>query len=119
MLLICKFYLPRVFLFSCYSPNPTHRQGTFDATLCYMQDHNLTRYASQVILSSPHFLNGDPTLTQQISGLAPNEYEHGFYIDVHAVSQHSLSLSQVQQCFLIRPITGNFIGDLHSSDYFD
>ncbi|XP_022648621.1 scavenger receptor class B member 1-like isoform X6 [Varroa destructor] len=70
---------------SCYSPNPTHRQGTFDATLCYMQDHNLTRYASQVILSSPHFLNGDPTLTQQISGLAPNEYEHGFYIDVHAV----------------------------------
>ncbi|XP_022706709.1 uncharacterized protein LOC111270638 isoform X3 [Varroa jacobsoni] len=89
---------------SCYSPNPTHRQGTFDATLCYMQDHNLTRYASQVILSSPHFLNGDPTLTQQISGLAPNEYEHGFYIDVHAKSGFVVDMRRrVQYNFRLLP----------------
>jgi hypothetical protein len=49
-------------------------KGTFNVSLC--------QFNSPVFLSWPHFLNGDPILSERIEGLNPKPELHSFYMDI-------------------------------------
>ncbi|CAG2168013.1 unnamed protein product, partial [Oppiella nova] len=48
--------------------------GVFDMSAC--------KYGAPVLMSYPHFLNGDPIYTRGVSGLKPDPRKHSFYLDV-------------------------------------
>lgn len=39
-----------------------------------------------IVLSTPHFYNGDPILRQQVDGLSPSEAEHDTFIDIEPMT---------------------------------
>lgn len=50
-------------------------QGTLNISKC--------RDGAPIVLSWPHFLNGDPELLKQVEGMSPDPEFHQFYVDVH------------------------------------
>jgi scavenger receptor class B, member 1 len=53
-------------------------EGLSDVTDCY--------YGFPIALSFPHFLDADPKLTENITGVLPNRTEHESYFVVNPVS---------------------------------
>uniref|UniRef100_A0AAR2KEA1 Scavenger receptor class B member 1 n=1 Tax=Pygocentrus nattereri TaxID=42514 RepID=A0AAR2KEA1_PYGNA len=66
---------------SDYPPNegfcPCRQSGLLNVSTC--------RHKSPVFISHPHFYNADPALLETVSGLNPNEEDHGLFIDIHPV----------------------------------
>lgn len=60
----------------CYcSAKPCAPKGTFNVSLC--------QFGAPVFLSWPHFLNGDPSLLENVEGVEePNPELHQFYVDL-------------------------------------
>lgn len=47
--------------------------------------HVLIFLGVPIMMSYPHFLRGDPLLSEPFEGLHPNPEKHEFYIDVQRV----------------------------------
>jgi len=58
----------------CSEPKGCAPKGMFNVSACQGD--------APMLLSWPHFYNGDPSLQDQIDGLAPNKAKHEFGIDI-------------------------------------
>jgi len=57
--------------------------GVFDLTVC--------QFNTPVVLSWPHFLNGDAKYRQAVDGLRPDGEKHGFWFDIQQVTGTTMS----------------------------
>lgn len=75
---------------SCYctATSDCTRDGVFDMSAC-------TEGGAPILISQPHFLNGDPALTEFLDGLAPSKEKHEFFLDIH--SKYGLTLGTVSR----------------------
>lgn len=59
--------------------------GVFDISTC--------KFGAPILISEPHFLNGDNYFLATIVGLRPNHTKHGFWIDIDPFTGASVSLA--------------------------
>ncbi|RZF44776.1 hypothetical protein LSTR_LSTR000728 [Laodelphax striatellus] len=59
---------------TCYCKSNCPPRGVFDLSPCI--------HGIPLVMSFPHFLNGDPVLFKKITGLKPNQSLHDFFIDI-------------------------------------
>lgn len=74
---------------SCYC-TPTSQclyNGVFDISPC--------ADGAPVLVSQPHFLNGDPELRSNVDGLDPDPEKHDFFLDIHP--KYGLTLGTVSR----------------------
>jgi scavenger receptor class B, member 1 len=67
-----------IFTFSYTPTGKCLAEGLSDVTDCY--------YGFPIALSFPHFLDADPQLLENITGVTPNRTEHESYFIVNPVS---------------------------------
>jgi len=60
---------------ACYQPRGNRIRGLFEGAAC--------QHTAPVYFSLPHFLNADPQLVQNISGMDPDPDKHGIALGVH------------------------------------
>ncbi|KAI4890417.1 hypothetical protein NFI96_010799 [Prochilodus magdalenae] len=62
---------------------------------------------SPVFISHPHFYNADPVLLETVSGLCPNEEDHGLFIDIHPETGVPMNVSiKLQLNLLMKKVSG-------------
>lgn len=62
-----------------------------------------------VSVSHPHFLNGDKELRTNVTGLDPDLEKHKFYMDLHSVSGHFLSIIFKKYHLILINYNSNYI----------
>ncbi|XP_050438444.1 scavenger receptor class B member 1-like [Adelges cooleyi] len=73
--------------------------GLSDVSPCY--------YDFPIAASFPHFLNGDPALRENLSGLNPTEEKHGSYLIVEPLTGVPFeSRARSQSNLVVRPVNG-------------
>ncbi|KAK3869390.1 hypothetical protein Pcinc_025297 [Petrolisthes cinctipes] len=77
--------------------------GTLNAESC--------RMGAPAFISFPHFYNADPELVANVTGMAPDEEKHAFYIDLLPETGTPVSVAARMQINMhVRPYTGNKLG---------
>ena len=77
--------------------------GILDVSVCQVN----STVSLPVFISAPHFYQGDPELIKNVTGLNPNEQDHGTFLDVEPHTGLPLSSSKrLQLNVLIQPIPG-------------
>ncbi|KAF2893100.1 hypothetical protein ILUMI_13073 [Ignelater luminosus] len=71
--------------------------GLGDMSPCY--------YGIPIVMSRPHFLDGDPNLVKQVDGLFPDKNKHGFFMLIHPEMGVPLELKLRLQVNLRMPNT--------------
>lgn len=69
----------------CYCVKGSHEAKQKFCKLSGVVDVSSCR-KKPIVLSTPHFLNGDPSLRQQVEGLSPSEAEHDTFIDIEPMT---------------------------------
>lgn len=75
---------------SCYCTAATDctHDGVFDISAC-------AEGGAPILISQPHFLNGDTLLSTQVLGLQPDQKKHDFFLDIHP--KYGLTLGTVSR----------------------
>ena len=76
-------------------------EGLVDVTDCY--------YGFPISLSYPHFMNGDPDLIKNITGMQPNADDHSSVFVIQPVSFKECSIYTIQTLNLIMLLTINSV----------
>ncbi|KAI5738389.1 hypothetical protein M8J77_006352 [Diaphorina citri] len=72
-----NYFKSRTLNSSCYCTvtSECSYNGVFDISAC--------ANGAPILISQPHFLNGDDTLTEFLEGLTPSHKKHDFFLDIH------------------------------------
>jgi len=57
----------------------------------------LSAAGAPLMMSFPHFYNGEPSLFERIDGLRPNAVRHDGYLDIHEASVNWASYGEVHR----------------------
>uniref|UniRef100_A0A8D8LWG0 Lysosome membrane protein 2 n=2 Tax=Cacopsylla melanoneura TaxID=428564 RepID=A0A8D8LWG0_9HEMI len=83
------YFKSRTFNNSCYCTTTSEcsYDGVFDISAC--------ADGAPILISQPHFLNGDKTLMESLEGLHPDKDKHDFFMDIHP--RYGLTMGMVSR----------------------
>ncbi|KAK4317176.1 hypothetical protein Pmani_011727 [Petrolisthes manimaculis] len=95
--------------------------GVLDGDECYCVDETCApvgtlnaescRMGAPAFISFPHFYDADPELLANVTGMAPDEEKHAFYIDLLPETGTPVSVAARMQINMhVRPYSGNRLG---------